>query len=46
MGMVLYENPCVTGCLRLGQEVSQALEHVLPILIVYDYLPTLYPPES
>ena len=45
MGMVGDEPPCVTGGLGLGKELSQAVQHILLILIIYEYLSTLYPPD-
>ena len=43
--MVREERPCVTGGLSLGQELSQAVQHIFPIFIIREYLSTLYPPD-
>ena len=31
--------------LSLGQELSQVVQHIFPILIICEYLSTLYPPD-
>jgi len=45
MRMVVHKHPCVTGGLGLGQEFSQAFQHILPIFIVHEDFSTLDPPD-
>jgi hypothetical protein len=45
MGMIGDEYPCIAGCLGLGQEFCESLKEIFPILVVSEYLTTLYPPD-
>jgi hypothetical protein len=38
-------NFLITGRLSLGQEFSKTIQEILPILIVSEYLSTLYPSD-
>ena len=45
MSVILDENPCVTGRFSLGQEFCQAVQEILSIPVVYEYLSTLDSPD-
>jgi len=45
MGVIRHEHPCVTVRFSRWQEFCQAIEEILSILIVYEYLSTLYPTD-
>jgi len=44
--MVWNKCPSITGRLSLGQEFSKTIQEILAILIVEEYLATLYPSDN
>ena len=45
MGMIRDEHPCVTGSFTLREEFRKALQKILPVPVVYEYLSTLDTPD-
>jgi len=45
MCVIRHEYPCVTGRFSHGQEFFQAIEEILSIFIIPEYLSTLYPTD-
>jgi len=45
MGVIRKQYPPITGRFGFSKQLSQAIQKVLPILLVSKYLSTLYPPD-
>jgi len=45
MGMIRDEYPCIIDRFRLGKKFRKAFKKILQILVIQEYLATLYPPD-